>query len=153
MRLLIAIVLAFGLCEYAQAEGIKQNGIFETAMAECQLLGQDALAIQAIRYEINTITIDELITSLDILIQQENDEGSKHQPLFLHRIRVVAQWVFYHYPPDFAENLVGQTYTIECQQKTAQQLAKKFPKLYGDGTRNSQKRDAWQSNHDTEISF
>ena len=152
MRLLIAILLALGLCEYAQAEGIKQNGIFETAMAECQLVGQEALAIQAIRYEINAITIDELITSLDILIQQENDEGSKHQPLFLHRIRAVAKWVFYHYPADFAEQLVGQTYTIECQQKTAQQLAEKFPKLY-DGTRNIQKRDAWQSNHDTEINF
>ena len=151
MKIIIFALLCLGLCD-ARAE-ITPEALLETANLECINLGGEALAIQAIRYEIPNITIDELITGLDTLIKQEFPEGARSQPLFLSRVRAVAKWVFFHYPNDFDENLVGQTYTIDCQKKTFKQLADNIPKRAGEGSKESQKRKALQAGKETEILF
>jgi len=143
----VPIIVAFLNTNVAFADGVKETGLLETVIAECENLGGEALAIQAIRFELNDITIDELIEGLDKIIKQENPEGSKNQPLFLHRVRAVAKWVFYHYPPNFDEQLVGSTYEIECKNKTTKQVADKYPHLFGEGTKKEQERRAWEAEH------
>jgi len=61
-----------------QAE-IELQGITETAYHECEDLGNEALAIQSIRYELNG-SIQEIINTLDALVTQELG----HQPLLEH---------------------------------------------------------------------
>lgn len=116
-KTLIGIILYFGLTSLnAQAE-IKLQYLAETAYQECGDLGNDALAIQSIRYEIDS-SRQEILKTLDALVIQELGR----QPLFMSRINAVATWVFRNYPSDFSPKLVGQTYAIECRIKTAQQI-------------------------------
>ncbi len=117
-----------------QAE-IELQGIAETAYYECEDLGISALAIQSIRYEQNS-SIQEIMDRLDGLIRQELGP----QPLFMHRIKAVATWVFYNYPADFSPGLVGQTYTVECKIKTSNQI-----RLLVDNDNESEERRAWES--------
>ena len=139
--LIICLLITFNV----NAEDIKTQGLLHSAFAECEQLGEEALAIQAIRYELHDITIDELITGLDKLIHQEYEEGSKQQPLFLSRVRAVAKWVFYHYEPDANERKVGLDYSTQCKNKTYAEIEKKFPDIIGG--KEDQKRKAakaWQ---------
>ncbi len=117
-----------------QAE-INLQGLAETAYYECEDLGSNALAIQSIRYEQNS-SIQEIMDRLDGLIKQELGP----QPLFMHRIKAVATWVFYNYPADFSSSLVGQTYTVECKIKTSNQI-----RLLVDNDNESEERRAWES--------
>ncbi len=117
-----------------QAE-IKLQGIAETAYYECENFGIEALAIQSIRYEQNS-SIQEIMDRLDGLIRQELGP----QPLFMHRIKAVATYVFYNYPADFSPGLVGQTYTIECKIKTADQI-----RILVDNESQPEERRAWES--------
>lgn len=154
--LIPALVLFALLVKTAPAETMKKEGIFETATLECENLGGEALAIQAIRYELNNITVDEIVKGLDVLIHQEFPKEMQNQPLYLHRVRAVAKWVFYHFPPDFDEKLVGKTYEVECKKKTYASIDHAFPEILGEGSKGSQKRDAqkaWESGKDTEIDF
>ena len=100
----------------AQAQ-VELQGIIETAYYECENLGTDAMAIQSIRYEQDS-PIQELMETLTLLVEKELGP----QPLFLHRIKAVAQWVYFYYPPDFDPDLVGQTYAGECKNKTFGQI-------------------------------
>jgi len=117
-----------------QAE-IELQGITETAYHECEDLGNEALAIQSIRYELNG-SMQEIMDTLDVLVKEELGP----QPLFMHRARAVATWVFYNYPADFTPGLVGQTYTVECGIKTSNQI-----RLLVDNDNEPEKRRAWES--------
>jgi len=117
-----------------QAE-IKLQGIAETAYHECEDLGNDALAIQSIRYELNS-SKQEIMNTLDALVKAE----SGPQPLFMQRIKAIATWVFYNYPADFSPSLVGQTYAVECGIKTSNQI-----ELLVNNGEEDQKRGAWVS--------
>ncbi len=117
-----------------QAE-INLQGITETAYHECEDLGNDALAIQYIRYELNS-SKQEIMAALDVLVKKELGL----QPLFMQRIKAVATWVFYNYPADFSPGLVGQTYAVECKIKTANQIS-----LLVDNESQPEERRAWES--------
>ena len=117
-----------------QAE-IELQGITETAYHECEDLGNEALAIQSIRYELNG-SMQEIMDTLDVLVKEELGP----QPLFMHRIKAVATYVFYNYPADFSPSLVGQTYTVECKIKTSNQIS-----LLVDNDNESENRKAWES--------
>jgi len=117
-----------------QAE-IELQGITETAYQECGDLGNDALAIQSIRYELNS-SKQEIMAALDFLVKQELGQ----QPLFMHRAKAIATWVFYNYPADFSPRLVGQTYAVECGIKTSNQI-----ELLVNHGKEDQKRGAWES--------
>ena len=92
-----------------QAE-INLHEIAVTAYHECNDIGIDALAIQSIRYEHNS-SMQEIMDRLNGLVKEELGL----QPLFMHRIKAVATWVFYNYPADFNPGLVGQTYTVNAR--------------------------------------
>ena len=61
-----------------QAE-INLQGIAETAYQECGDLGNDALAIQSIRYELNG-SMQEIMDTLDVLVKEDLGQ----QPLLEH---------------------------------------------------------------------
>jgi len=117
-----------------QAE-INLHEITETAYHECEDLGNDALAIQSIRYELNG-SMQEIMDTLDVLVKQELGQ----QPLFMQRVKAIATWVFYNYPADFSPRLVGQTYAVECGIKTSNQI-----ELLVNHGKEDQKRGAWES--------
>ncbi len=117
-----------------QAE-INLHEITETAYHECEDLGNDALAIQSIRYELNS-SKQEIMAALDFLVKQELGQ----QPLFMHRAKAIATWVFYNYPADFSPRLVGQTYAVECKIKTSNQI-----RLLVENESKPEKRRAWES--------
>ena len=135
LRYLRYFIFIIGLIAIDVQAEIDLQGIAETAYYECEDLGSDALAIQSIRYEQNS-SIQEIMDRLDGLIRQEMGP----QPLFMHRIKAVATYVFYNYPADFSPGLVGQTYTVECKIKTSNQS-----RLLVENGKEDQKRRAWES--------
>jgi len=129
------LIFIIGLIAIDVQAEINLQGIAETAYYECEDLGSNALAIQSIRYEQNS-SIQEIMDRLDGLIRQEMGP----QPLFMHRIKAVATYVFYNYSADFSPGLVGQTYTVECKIKTSNQI-----RLLVENESKPEKRRAWES--------
>lgn len=128
-------ILLFGfVASDAQAQ-IELQGIIESAYYECENLGADARSIQTIRYEQGS-SIQEFMETLTPLVRKELGL----QPLFLSRIKAVANWVYYYYPPDFDPDLVGQTYAGECKIKTFGQIQP----LVENG-KGQQEGKAWES--------
>ena len=58
----------------------------------------------------------------------------------MSRVKAIATWVFYNYPANFSPGLVGQTYTVQCKIKTANQI-----RLLVDNDNESEERRAWES--------
>ena len=135
LRYLRYFIFIIGLTAINVQAEIKLQGITETAYHECEDLGNDALAIQSIRYELNS-SMQEIMAALDVLVKKELGL----QPLFMRRIGAVATWVFYNYPADFSPGLVGQTYAVECKIKTFNQI-----RLLVDNDNEPEKRRAWES--------
>lgn len=141
--IIVAIFASFVALQ-ATADGIKSEGILETAAAECLNLGGDARAIQMIRSDEHP-ELEQLLANLEVYIADEFPDGMKKQPLFISRIRAVGKWVYYHFPEDFDPELVGTTYTTECSDKTITQILNMFPQIAGEGSKESQKRGASKS--------
>ena len=107
----------FGLMPLVANAELHLKGIVDTSIQECEDLGQEALAIQSIRFQEDS-SINDIMSTLTLMVEEEL--GS--QPLFISRVNAVAKWVFYYYPADFSPGLVGQTYTVECEAKIDDQL-------------------------------
>jgi hypothetical protein len=135
LRYLRYILFITGLLAIDAQAGIELQGIIETSYQECESLGNEAMAIQSIRYERNS-SRPEFMKTITVLIEQELGP----QPLLLRRIQAVAQWVYHYYPADFDPELVGQTYAGECKTKTFGQI-----KLLIESGKEDQKRKAWES--------
>lgn len=134
----IVLILGMLVPIKGTADDMQSNNIIESASADCLTFGAEAEAIQMIRGDDGS-TIEEIIVNLAAYIESEFEEGMKKQPIYLMQVRAVGKWVYSRFPAEFDPALVGNTYTVECHEKTMAQIEKAFPDLVN-GIKDQERR-------------
>ena len=143
MKSLVYIVLIFTTFVLNNTAAADAERDARAAYNTCLAFGEDAEAIQMIRQDGETL--DQLLASLAIQIDEEYENGAKTYQVFLMEVKRIGQWVYAYYPKEWEPVMVGTTYTQNCVEYSMAQLEQKYPDIANN--LNDQSRKAWEANH------